>query len=133
MQSHSEMNLNCYLPKLSLTPQIANKVLQHHLAVGLDVGTVHVCVEEDDGEGQDEDGVWVVELLHHIWIAHAVALAKEKEQNKGVHNCNTYTFQEGLQKSVYSRWVLQHKSNSKLLAISVINEVYNRAGVVSLQ
>lgn len=39
------------LSKPSLTPQIANEVFQHHLAVGFDVGAVHVCVEEDDGEG----------------------------------------------------------------------------------
>lgn len=65
------------LPSLQLPPtsQVPDKVLQHHLAVGLDVGAVHVGVEQDDGEGQDEDGVRVVELLHHFGVAHAVALA----------------------------------------------------------
>lgn len=57
-----------------LTSQIANEVLQQHLSVGLDVGTVHVGVEQNDGKGQDEDGVRVVELLHHIGVAHAVTL-----------------------------------------------------------
>ena len=59
----------------SPTSQVSDEVLQHHLAVGLDVGAVHVGVEEDDGEGQDEDGVRVVELPHHLGVAHAVALA----------------------------------------------------------
>ncbi len=39
------------------TSQILDKVLKFHLALQLDVGAVHVCVEEDDGESQDEDGV----------------------------------------------------------------------------
>lgn len=47
--------------------------------MGFDVGGVHVGVEEDHGEGQDEDGVWVVELLHHVWITHAVSLAAREE------------------------------------------------------
>ena len=63
------------LQLIRLTSQVADEVLQHHLALGLDVGAVHVGVEEDDGEGQDEDGVGVVELLHHVRVAHAVALA----------------------------------------------------------
>lgn len=57
------------------TSQVPDKVFQHHLPVGLDVGAVHVGVEQDNGEGQDEDGVRVVELLHHLGVAHAVALA----------------------------------------------------------
>lgn len=60
---------------LLLTSQVSDKVLQHHLAVRLDVGAVHVGVEEDDGEGKNEDGVGVVELLHHLGVAHAIALA----------------------------------------------------------
>ena len=62
-------------PPLPPTSQVPDKVFQHHLAVGLDVGAVHVGVEQDDGEGQDEDGVRVVELLYHLGVAHAVALA----------------------------------------------------------
>lgn len=58
-----------------LTSQISDEVLQHHLPVRLNIGAVHVSVEEDDGEGQDEDGVGVVELLYHLGVAHAVALA----------------------------------------------------------
>lgn len=59
----------------TLTSQIANEVLQHHLPVRLDVGAVHVRIEEDDCKGQDEDGVRVVKLLDHIWVTHAVPLA----------------------------------------------------------
>lgn len=58
-----------------LTSKVSDEVLQRHLPVRLDVGAIHVGVEEDDGEGEDEDGVGVVELLHHFGIAHAVALA----------------------------------------------------------
>lgn len=57
-----------------LTSQVPDEVLEQHLAVGLDVGTVHVGVQQDDGERQDEDGVRVVELLHDVGVAHAVAL-----------------------------------------------------------
>lgn len=71
---------------VSLTSEIAYEVLQQHLAVGLDVGTVHVGVEQNDGEGQDEDGVWVMKLLHHVWVAHAVALtARVTELEKSVN------------------------------------------------
>lgn len=65
------------------TSQVPDKVLQHHLPVRLNVGAVHVGVEEDDGEGQDEDGVGVVELLHHLRVAHAVALAVVGEMQGG--------------------------------------------------
>ena len=58
-----------------LTSKVSDEVLQHHLPVRLNIGAVHVSVEEDDSEGQDEDGVRVVELLHHLGVAHAVALA----------------------------------------------------------
>lgn len=63
-----------------LTPQVAYEVVQSHLTLGLDVGRVHVSVEENHGEGQDEDGVWVVKLLHHVRITHAVSLAAEGEK-----------------------------------------------------
>lgn len=62
-----------------LTSQVTYEVLQQHLAVRLDVGTVHVGVEQDDGEGQDEDGVRVMELLHDVRVAHAVALTGQRE------------------------------------------------------
>lgn len=58
-----------------LTSEVLHKVLQFHLALGLHVGAVHVRVEEDDGESQDEDGVGVSELPHHAWVADAVPLA----------------------------------------------------------
>lgn len=59
----------------ALTSQIAYKVIKAHFALGFDVGRVHVSVEEDHSEGQDEDGVRVVKLLHHIRITHTVPLA----------------------------------------------------------
>lgn len=62
-------------PVQLLTSKVSDKVFQHHLPVRLDVGAVHVGVEKNDGKGQDEDGVWVVELLHHLGVTHAVALA----------------------------------------------------------
>ena len=58
-----------------LTTEVLDEVLQLHLALGLDVGAVHVGVEQDDGEGQDEDGVGVPELPHHPGVADTVPLA----------------------------------------------------------
>ncbi len=60
------------------TSEVLNKVLQFHLPLRLDVGAVHVRVEEDDGKGQDEDGVGVPELSHHTRVANAVALAAKR-------------------------------------------------------
>ncbi len=60
------------------TSQILDEVLKFHLAFQLDVGAVHVSVEEDDGESQDEDGVRVSELTHHIRVTDAVTLAKQR-------------------------------------------------------
>lgn len=71
---------------VSLTSEVAYEVLQQHLAVGLDVGTVHVGVEQNDGKGQDEDGVWVMKLLHHVGVAHAVPLtASVTELEKSIN------------------------------------------------
>lgn len=69
------------------TSQVFDEVLQLHLPLGLHVGTVHVSVEQNDGERQDKDGVGVAELPHHGGVADAVALAakteeEEKKQNK---------------------------------------------------
>ena len=58
-----------------VTSQVLDEVLHLHLPLGLVVGAVHIRVEEDDGEGQDEDGVWVPELTHHRGVADAVPLA----------------------------------------------------------
>lgn len=63
------------MPLGSLTPEVLDEVLQLHLALRFDVGAVHVSVEQDDGEGQDEDGVGVAELPHYARVADAVALA----------------------------------------------------------
>lgn len=60
------------------TSEVFNKVFQLHLPLRLDIGTVHVCVKEDDGEGQDEDSVGVPELSHHTRIADAVSLAVKR-------------------------------------------------------
>lgn len=46
----------------SLTPQVLDKVFELHLPLWFDIGAVHVRVEEDDSEGQDKDGVWILEL-----------------------------------------------------------------------
>ena len=71
-QSPSTLSL-CPSP----TSEVLDEVVDLHLPLGLDVGAVHVRVEEDDGEGQDEDGVRVPELPHHARVADAVALAAE--------------------------------------------------------
>lgn len=68
------------------TSQVANEVVKSHFTLRFDVGRVHVRVEEDHGEGQDENGVGVVKLLHHIWIAHAVPLAVKENQDSGVRS-----------------------------------------------
>ena len=64
------------------TSKVFNKVFKLHLPLRLDVGAVHVRVEEDDGEGQDEDGVGVPELAHHTGVADAVALAVKRILDK---------------------------------------------------
>lgn len=63
------------VPCCWLTSEVLDKVLQLHLALRLDIGAVHVCVEQDDREGQDEDGVWVPELPYHPRVADTVPLA----------------------------------------------------------
>lgn len=70
-------------PSLSLTSEVLDEVLQLHLSLWLDVGAVHVCVEEDDGEGQDEDGVRVPELSHYRGVTDTVALAGIQNNRKG--------------------------------------------------
>lgn len=62
-----------------LTSQIAYEVVKSHFTLGFDVGRVHISVEENHGEGQDKNGVWVVKLLHHVRITHTVSLAVEGE------------------------------------------------------
>lgn len=46
-----------------------------------DIGGVHVGVEEDHGEGQDENGVRVVKLLNDVGITHAVPLTVEDRED----------------------------------------------------
>ena len=65
-----------------LTPQVLDKVLQLHLPLRLDVGAVHVRVEEDDGEGQDEDGVWILELPDQHRVTNTVPLTGERERER---------------------------------------------------
>ena len=65
-----------------LTSQVLDEVLELHLPLRLDVGAVHVRVEEDDGEGQDEDGVWVLELADQHRVAHAVPLTAQRESER---------------------------------------------------
>lgn len=66
----------------ALTSKVANEVFQKHLAFWFNVGTVHVSVEQDDGKGQDKDGVWIMELLHYIRVTHAVPLTTTEKQTK---------------------------------------------------
>lgn len=61
-----------------LTSQILDEVLQLHLPLRFDVWAVHICVEEDDGKRQDEDGVWVLELPDQNRVANTIPLAEEK-------------------------------------------------------
>lgn len=70
-----------------LTSQVLDEVLQLHLALRLDVGAVHVRVEQDDGEGQDEDGVGVPELPNDPGVADAVALAGGRAKEEGQCHC----------------------------------------------
>lgn len=73
-----ELHLN------TLTSQIAYEVVKSHFSLGFDVGRVHVGVEENHGEGQDENGVGVVKLLHHVRITHTVSLAVEGRNVDGI-------------------------------------------------
>lgn len=49
-----------------------------------DVGGVHVGVEEDYSEGQNENGVRVVKLLNDVRITHAVPLTVEDREDRRV-------------------------------------------------
>lgn len=60
---------------VSSTSQILDEILQFHLPLSFDIGTVHICVQQDYGKGQDEDGIWVLELPNQRWITHTVSLA----------------------------------------------------------
>ena len=76
--------LNCKwkLESTRLTSQVLDEVLQLHLPLRLDVGAVHIRIEEDDGKGQDEDGVWVLELPNQHRVTHTVPLAEEMKRKK---------------------------------------------------
>lgn len=85
------------------TSQILDEVLKFHLSFELDVGAVHVSVEEDDGESQDEDGVRVSELTDHIRVTDAVALAEQRHTTD--HN-HVKTFQYETMKMIFLELVL---------------------------
>lgn len=70
------------------TSKVLNKVFQLHLPLRLDVGAVHVCIEEDDGKGQDEDCVGVPELSNHTRVADTVALTGKRIFNTGILKSN---------------------------------------------
>lgn len=67
-----------------LTSEVLDKVLQLHFALWFDIGAVHVCVEQDDGEGQDEDGIWVPKLSDHPRVADTVPLAGRTRSWSGI-------------------------------------------------
>lgn len=80
------------LNKVNSTSKVLDEVLQLHLPLGFDVRAVHVSVEEDDGKGQDEDGVGVPELSDHTGVADAVALAVDpKKKSKWLYE--SFSFQ----------------------------------------
>lgn len=68
----------------SVTSQILDEILEFHLPLSLHVGTVHICVEEDDGEGQDEDGVRVLELPNQGRITYAVSLTAQETKGSNI-------------------------------------------------
>lgn len=74
---------------MNTTSQVLDEIIQLHLAFCFDVGAVHVCVEEDDGEGQDEDGVWVLKLPHQCWITYAVPLTTRSKNTGRLSQCIT--------------------------------------------
>lgn len=73
-----------------LTSEVLDKVLQLHFALWLDIGAVHVCVEQDDGEGQDEDGVWVPELAYEGRVTDTVPLAVRQEGSSPDSGANNF-------------------------------------------
>lgn len=62
-------------PGSVLTSEVLDEILKLHLPLRLDVGAVHVRVEENYSEGQDKDGVGVAELTNHTGVADTVPLA----------------------------------------------------------
>lgn len=72
-----------------MTSEVAYEVLEEHLALRFNVRAVHVSVEQDDGKGQDEDSVGVVELLHHIRVTHTVPLTAKREIDERKNDCMT--------------------------------------------
>jgi hypothetical protein len=49
----------------------------HVVTTTFDTGRVEVCVEHDDGKGENKDRVRVAQSSHDLRIALAVALAKD--------------------------------------------------------
>jgi len=58
------------------TSEVADKVVEFHLAVGFDVLVVEVGVEHDDGKRQQEHSVSTTELANHFRVALRVAAGK---------------------------------------------------------
>ena len=46
------------------TSEVADEVVELHLAVGFDVLVVEISVEHDDGKRKEENGVSTTELTH---------------------------------------------------------------------
>lgn len=64
-----------------VTSEVLNEILQFHLPLCLDIRTVHVCVEENNGKCQDEDRVRVLKLTDERWVAHTVSLTVKKRKS----------------------------------------------------
>lgn len=71
---------NYRLHRELLTPKVLDEVLKLHLPLGLDIWAVHVRIEEDDGEGQDENGVGILELADQHRVTNTVPLTAQREK-----------------------------------------------------
>lgn len=63
-----------------LTSEVLDEVCQLHLPLGLDALVVEVCVEHDDGEGEQEDAVQAAQTLHLVGVTQAVARRERLHQ-----------------------------------------------------
>ena len=62
------------------TSEVFDEVVEFHLPLRFDAGVVEVCVEHDDGEGQQEYCVRAVELLDLVRVTAAVSVREPLER-----------------------------------------------------